>query len=466
MSQPRSSRSRRRRYAALPPELKHVHLNAAGIDVGAEAHFIAVPPSRDPDGQDVREFGAFTADLYALADWLARCGIETVAMESTGVYWIPLFEILEVRGFEVKLVNPRHVKNVPGRKTDVLDCQWLQQLHTYGLLQGAFRPDDQICVLRSYMRQRAMLVRYASHHIQHMQKALELMNIKLGHVVSDITGVTSMRIIRTILEGERDPYKLANLRDRRCKNDENTIALALHGHWRQDHLFALQQAVELFDFYHSQMAECDARIERYLDTFQDRCDGQTLPKMPRKRKLHRNEPTFDVRSHLFRITGVDLTRIEGIDSHSALKIISEIGLDMTRWPTEKHFTSWLGLCPGSKISGGKVLSSRTKPSANRAAAALRLAANGLHNSHSAVGAFLRRKKAHLGSPKAITATAHKLARLIYAMLKNGTEYVELGEDEYERRYRKRVMRNLHRKARAFGYRLVEIEGSAPNLKPI
>lgn len=466
MSQPKGSRSRRRRYADLPPELKHVHLNAAGIDVGAEAHFVAVPPSRDPDGQDVREFGAFTADLYALADWLAQCGIDTVAMESTGVYWIPLFEVLEERGFEVKLVNPRHVKNVPGRKTDVLDCQWLQQLHTYGLLQGAFRPDDQICILRSYMRQRAMLVRYASHHIQHMQKALELMNIKLGHVVSDITGVTGMRIIRTILEGERDPNELAKLRDRRCKNDETTIALALHGHWRQDHLFALQQAVELFDFYRSQIAECDVHIERYLDTFQDRRDGTTLPKMPRKRKLHRNEPTFDARSHLFRITGVDLTRIEGIDSHSALKIISEIGLDMSRWPTEKHFTSWLGLCPGSKISGGKVLSSRTKPSANRAAAALRLAANGLHNSHSAVGAFLRRKKAHLGSPKAITATAHKLARLIYAMLKNGTEYVELGEDEYERRYRKRVMRNLHRKARAFGYRLVEIEGPAPNLKPL
>lgn len=466
MSQPGGSRSRRRRSAALPPELKHIHLNAAGIDVGAEAHFVAVSPSRDLDGKDVREFGAFTVDLCALADWLTQCGIETVAMESTGVYWIPLFEVLEARGFDVKLVNPRHVKNVPGRKTDVLDCQWLQQLHSYGLLQGAFRPDDQICILRSYMRQRAMLVRYASHHIQHMQKALELMNIKLGHVVSDITGVTGMRIIRTILEGERDPYKLANLRDRRCKNDENTIALALHGHWRQDHLFALQQAVELFDFYRSQMAECDARIERYLDTFQDCRDGKTLPKMPRKRKLHRNEPTFDAHSHLFRITGVDLTRIEGIDSHSALKIISEIGLDMTRWPTEKHFTSWLGICPGSKISGGKVLSSRTKPSANRAAAALRLAANGLHNSHSALGAFLRRKKAHLGSPKAITATAHKLARLIYAMLKNGTEYVELGEDEYERRYRKRVMRNLHRKARAFGYRLVEIEGPAPDLIPI
>jgi transposase len=455
MTQSARTRSRPSRRTPLPPQLEHVNLDAAGIDIGAEAHFVAVPPGRDPQGQDVRHFGAFTADLYVLADWLAACGVETVAMESTGVYWIPLFEVLEERGVEVKLVNPRHVKNVPGRKTDVLDCQWLQQLHTYGLLQAAFRPDDQICVLRSYLRQREMLVRYASHHIQHMQKALELMNLKLHHVVSDITGVTGMRILRAILEGERHPDKLAGLRDHRCKNDEATIALALEGHWRPEHLFALRQAVELFDFYRQQIAACDAQIENYLHTFQDRSGSQPLPKSTRRRNRQKNQPAFDVRSHLFRLSGVDLTAIEGIDAQTALKLIGEIGLDMSRWPTEKHFASWLALCPGSKISGGKRLSGRTKPYPNRAAAALRLAAHGLHNSHSALGAFLRRKKAHLGAPKAITATAHKLARLVYAMLKNGTQYVEMGEDEYERRYRERVIHNLKRKARAMGYDLFQ-----------
>ena len=455
MTQSRRTRSSCSRRRSLPPELQHVNLNAAGIDVGAEAHFVAVPAGRDPQGQNVRQFGAFTADLYTLADWLAACGVETVAMESTGVYWIPLFEVLEERGFEVKLVNPRHVKNVPGRKTDVLDCQWLQQLHTYGLLQAAFRPEDQICVLRSYLRQREMLVRYASHHIQHMQKALEQMNLKLHHVISDLTGVTGMRILRAIFEGERDPHKLAGLRDHRCKNDEATIALALEGHWRPEHLFALRQAVELFDFYRQQITACDAQIEDCLHTFQDRSAGRPLDKPTRRRNRQKNQPAFDVRSHLFRITGVDLTAIEGIDAQTALKLIGEIGLDMSRWPTEKHFASWLALSPGSKISGGKTLSARTKPYPNRAAAAFRLAAHGLHNSHSALGAFLRRKKSHLGAPKAITATAHKLARLVYAMLKNGSQYVETGEAEYERRYRERVIHNLKRKARALGYDLFQ-----------
>ena len=465
MAQPRRRGSGASRRTSLPPELEHVNLNAAAVDVGAEAHFVAVPPGRDPQGEDVRQFGAFTADLYALADWLAACGIETVAMESTGVYWIPLFEVLEGRGFEVKLVNPRHVQNVPGRKTDVLDCQCLQQLPTYGLLQAAFRPQDQICVLRSYLRQREMLVRYASHHIQHMRKALEQMNLKLHHVVSDITGVTGMRILRAILEGERCPDTLARLRDHRCKNDEATIALALQGHWRPEHLFALRQALELFECYRQQIAACDAQIETYLHTFHDRSSGRSLPKPTRRRSRHKNQPPFDVRSHLFRITGVDLTAIEGLDAQTALKLIGEIGLDMSRWPSEKHFASWLTLSPGSKISGGKRLSGRTKPYPNRAAAALRLAAYGLQNSHSALGAFLRRKKAQLGAPKAITATAHKLARLVYAMLKNGTQYVETGHDEYERRYRERVVRNLKRTARALGYQLVQTDAPPLALTP-
>lgn len=447
----------RSRAAKLPPELRRVNLNAAGVDVGAGYHYVAIPDGRDPEGRDVRAFGSFTADLYALADWLARCNITTVALESTGVYWIPLFELLSERGFEVKLVDPRQLKNVPGRKTDVLDCQWIQQLHTFGLLAAAFRPDDQICVLRSYLRQRSMLVTYASHHIQHMQKALEQMNLKLAHVVSDITGVTGQAIIRAILDGQRDPRELARLRDRCCKADAETIARSLEGNWRQEHLFALRQAVELFDFYQRQIAACDQEIEAQLIRFEDKSGGQPLPAAPRQRKARRTEPSFDAREHLHRLTGVDLTRIDGIDASTALTVIAEIGLDMTRWPTEKHFASWLSLSPGSKISGGKKLSGRTKPSASRAAAALRLAASTLYHSKSALGAFYRRLKARLGAPKAVTATAHKLARLIYRMLRFGAEYVDRGQDSYDRRYRSRVVSTLMRRAQQLGYTLVKKE---------
>jgi transposase len=434
-----------------------VNLNAAGIDVGAASHFVAVPGGRDSEGCDVREFRSFTADLYALADWLTRCGIDTVAMESTGVYWIPLFEILSERGFEVRLVDPRQLKSVPGRKTDVLDCQWIQQLHTFGLLSAAFRPDDQICVLRSYLRQRAMLVSYVAHHIQHMQKALEQMNLKLAHVVSDITGVTGMAIIRAILDGQRDPQALATLRDGRCKADEETIARSLQGNWRQEHLFELRQAVELVEFYQKQIAACDHEIAAQLARFEDKSGGQLFPTEARQHKGGRNAPGFDARHHLQRLTGVDLTRLDGIDAHTALKVVAEIGLDMTRWPTEKHFASWLGLSPGSKVSGGKKLSSRTKPSASRAAAALRLAASSLYRSRSALGAFYRRMKARLGAPKAVTATAHKLARLVYRMLRFGTEYVDRGQDYYERRYQSRVVSTLMRRAQELGYKLVKNE---------
>jgi transposase len=445
------------RTATLPPELRRVNLNAAGIDIGAERHYVALPEGRDPEGGDVRAFGAFTADLYVLADWLTRCGIETVAMESTGVYWIPLFELLSERGFAVKLVDPRQLKHVPGRKTDVLDCQWIQQLHTFGLLSAAFRPDDQICVLRSYLRHRAMLVTYASHHIQHMQKALEQMNVKLAHVVSDIAGLTGLAIIRAILAGLRDPQALATLRDPRCKADAETIARALEGNWRSEHLFELRQAVELVEFYQQQIAACDHEIEAQLTRFADKSGGQPLADAARRQKARRTAPRFDARQHLHRLTGVDLTRIDGIDAPTALKIVAEIGLDMTRWPTEKHFASWLSLAPGSKVSGGKKISGRTKPSASRVAAALRLAASSLYHSKSALGAFHRRLKARLGAPKAITATAHKLARLIYRMLRFGTEYVDHGQDYYERRYQSRVVSNLTRRARELGYTLVKNE---------
>ncbi|HLC20601.1 MAG TPA: IS110 family transposase [Candidatus Methylomirabilis sp.] len=434
--------------------LPQLNPQAAGVDIGAHSHFVAVPPGSDPDGRDVREFDTFTADLYALADWLSQCGVTTVAMESTGIYWIPLFQILEERRFEVKLVDPRRMKHVPGRKTDVVDCQWIQQLHSFGLLDGAFRPSDDIVLLRGFLRQRAMLLRCGAQHIQHIHKALEQMNLKLHLVVSNIVGVTGLRIIRTILAGERDPDKLAALRDRRCKNDVATIARALHGHYRSDLLFSLRQAVELFDIFQRKVAECDAEIETLLASFPDGSQGRTLPPARRKGSAYRNAPAFDARAALFRISGVDLTRIEGIDTSIALTLISEIGLDMSRWPSEKHFASWLGLCPGSKISGGRVLSSRSKRCANRAAAAFRLAAHGLHNAHSALGAFLRRKKAQLGAPKAITATAHKIARLVYALLRYGSDYVEVGEQEYERRYRARIVNNLERRARTFGFTLV------------
>ena len=438
------------RRERLPAELSQVNLNAAGIDVGASSHFVAVSAARaEPP---VQEFAAFTADLYRLADWLAECGVATVVMESTGVYWIPLFGVLEERGFEVMLVDPRRIKNVSGRKTDVLDCQWLQQLHTYGLLSGAFRPKADIRRLRSYLRQRAMLVEYASHHIQHMQKALTQMNLKLQHVISNITGKTGMDIIEAIVAGERDPWKLAQFRRPGMKADAATIARSLQGHWREEHIFELTQALELYRFYHDKVAECDREIEAQLERFEDRSDGGAPA--DNGRRGQGNAPRFDIRTHLYRMTGVDLTRIDGIDGFTALKVIGEIGTDLTRWPSAKHFASWLGLSPDNRITGGKVKSSKTKPSASRAAAALRLAANALHRSDSALGAFLRRKKAQLGAPKAITATAHKLARLIYSMLRYGQEYADAGAEYYESEYQQRALRAAKRRAAQLGYHLV------------
>ena len=447
---------------SLPAELSRVNLSAAGVDVGAGSHFVAVPEGRCQ--QPVREFGSFTADLYRLADWLTECRVETVVMESTGVYWIPLFGVLEERGFEVMLVDPRRIKNVPGRKTDVLDCQSLQQLHTYGLLSGAFRPDENIRRLRSYLRQRAMLVEYASHHVQHLQKALTQMNVKLQHVIRDLTGKTGMDIIEAIVGGERNPRKLARLRDPRTKADEKTIAKSLRGHWREEHIFELSQALELYRVYQAKIAECDREIETQLERFEDVTDGG--PPAPNgKKRNQKNAPRFDVQSQLYRMTGVDLTRIDGVDGFTALKVISEIGADMTKWPTAKHFASWLGLSPNNRITGGRVMSSKTKASGNRAAAALRLAANALHRSDSALGAFLRRKKAHLGAPKAITATAHKLARLIYSMLRYGHQYADAGAEYYERQYQQRALRAAKRRAAQLGYQLVSMYDAQPSGLP-
>lgn len=435
-----------------PSSLPRVNANAAGIDVGGTAHFVAVPADRDAD--PVREFGTFTGELYRLADWLTACGIETVALESTGVYWIPVFQVLEERGLAVKLVDARQLKRVPGRKSDVLDCQWLQQLHTFGLLAGAFRPDDQICVLRSYMRQRAMLATYAGQHVQHMQKALVQMNLQLQVVLDDITGATGMKIIRAVLAGERDPQRLAALRHGRCKHSAATIAAALEGDWREEHLFALEQAVELVDAYQAKIAACDARIQAHLNRFAARGTGAPPPPGPPPR-ADRHDLSFDATAELYRVTGVDLTAIDGLQAHTVLKVLSETGLDMTKWPSAKHFGSWLGLAPNNRVSGGRILSRRTLPTANRAAIALRVSAQSLHRSKSALGAFLRRKAAHLGMPKAITATAYKLARLIYALLTSGTAFVDPGQDAFEHAHTARVVRSLSRRANDLGYQLVK-----------
>jgi transposase len=448
-------RKTKRRKPILPPALERVNLHAAGIDVASGLHAVAVPPGASPDGEDVKEFEAFTSDLYAIAMWLKECHVTTVAMESTGVYWIPLFEILESLDFEVHLVDPRQIKRAPGRKTDILDCQWIQQLHTFGLLSSAFRPNEQICALRAFVRQRAMLVKYASYHIQHIHKALEQMNIKLKRVITEVTGVTGMRIIRAILSGERDPQILASLRDGRCKHDRQTIAKSLEGTWRDEHLFSLKQAVELYDTFQTKIRDCDQEIEVYFSRLGGVAERHELGK-PTNVRRRRNEPHFDVQKALHLISGVDLTRIEAIDANTALKIISEIGTDVSAWPTVKHFASWTSLCPGNNKTGGRQRSGRTRKSANRVAAALRLAARSLWNSDSALGAYLRRLAARKGMPKAITATAHKLARMVYRMLKYGTEYVVKSQAEYEKQHKERQIRNLKRRAKSLGFEISEV----------
>ena len=411
----------------------------------------------EPSPESVRSFGCFTADLYALSAWLKQCGIETVAMESTGVYWIPLFQILETQGFAVNLVNAHHVKTVQGRKSDVLDCQWLQKLHSYGLLSGSFRPEEQICVLRSYLRQRDNLVKNASTHVLRMQKALTEMNVQLHRVISDITGTTGMRILRAIVAGERDPQVLAAMKDRRIKASTDDIAAALTGDYRAEQLFILQQELQLYEIYQQQMAACDIEIERHLNDFIDKVDpNDDPPPKPKRRgkKQPGNAPDFDLRTHLYRITGVDLTQIAGLGALSVLVILSEVGLDAAQFPTVKHFVSWLGLCPGSRITGGKVKSSKTRRVVNRAANAFRMAAQTLSRSQSALGSFYRRMKARLGGPKAITATAHKIARIFYHVWSKGDAYVDPGVETYEQKYRERTLNQLQRKAQSLGFDLV------------
>lgn len=444
-----SPKKRAREEHSLPV----LNLNAAGIDVGSEEHWVAVP--KDRDTEPVRRFGCFTADLHAMAQWLKKCRITTIAMESTGVYWIPLHQILEQYGFEVRLVNAAHVKNAPGRKTDVADCQWIQQLHTFGLLSGSFRPDNQVCVLRSYWRHRDNLVRYASDHIRHMQKALTQMNLHLHKVLSDITGVTGMNIIRAIVQGERNPRKLALMKEPGIKNSPDVIAKALEGDYREEHIFALTQAVELYDFYQRQIEACDRQIASCLSGFATKADPACPLRPPKRRDRKRtgNQAYIDLRAELYRVSGLDFTQIPGFDALTVQTILSEVGLDPGRFPTEKRFVSWLGLCPNNRITGGQVQSTKTRKTHNRAANAFRMAAQAAGNSKGALGGFHRRIKIRLGAPKAITATAHKLARLFYRMWSTGQSYVDMG-DRYEVRYKERVLHNITKRARELGYQLI------------
>jgi transposase len=450
--QHRKNRRRKWKVQSLPQQLQHINVNAAGIDIGAEQHFVAVPEGRDEVA--VRAFGAFTGDLVAIADWLSECGVTSVVMESTGVYWIPLFELLAGRGFEVKLVDARHVKNVSGRKSDVLDCQWLQQLQTYGLLAGAFRPPDEICVLRSYLRQREMLVQAAAQHIQHMQKALQQMNLLLHNVVSDITGATGMKIIKAILAGERDPQVLALNRDARCHSSQQTIARSLVGDYRDEHLFGLRQAVELYEIYQGKIADCEQAISTQLNSYTNATDDEPPPGVKQSRPSANLRGGTDIRKLLYKKSGVDLFAVPGLGADTLLTITSEVGFDMRPWKTVKHFTSWLSLCPGTSISGGKKLKKRGKRKTNRAAHAFRMGAATLGRSQTALGAFYRRIKARYGGQYAVTATAHKIAKIYYGMLTDGTAYVESGQKAYEQKYQERRLAHLQKQAKAFGLELV------------
>ena len=435
------------------PGLEVVHPDAAGIDVGNSSHYVAVRPDRDQ--QPVRRFECFTADLHRLADWLQSCGVKTVAMQSTGVYWIPLYEILEERGLKVYLVNARHTKNLPGRKSDVQESQWLLKLHTYGLLSNSFQPPSDIRVLRTYWRQRGEHVAGAATCVLRMQKALTQMNLQLANVISDISGLTGQTIIRAIVAGERDPRKLAALSDPRVHASEEEIAKSLEGNWRPELLFVLGQEVDMYDTYQKRIAECDQQLKKQLANLSGL--PSTCPQSKKAKKPAKNAPRFDLGSELQRVTGVDLTRIDGIDVMTAQTLVSEVGLDMSRWKTEAHFSSWLGLCPDNRVSGDKVLGRGTRRVVNRAATALRQAANTLMRSRSYLGAQYRRLRTKLGAPKAITAMAHRLARLVYRMLKYGQAYVDKGTEYYEERFRLQQIQLLRKRAARLGLQVAEIQ---------
>lgn len=433
-----------------------IHPRAAGIDIGSRFHVVAVPAQLCEE--PVQTFQAFTADLQRLADWLKSLHIETVVMESTGVYWVPVFEVLETAGITVMVANARETRSVPGRKSDVNDAQWLQRLHACGLLRASFRPGRDIAALRAYLRHRERLLDYAAAHIQHMQKALTFMNIQLHHVVSDVTGTTGMSIIRAITQGERNPEVLSQFRHPNCKASEETIRNALIGNYQPEHLFALTQSLALYDFYQSRIDECDEQIQQALAVLNT---DKVVPEVPLPKPRHRakqpNAINFDVRAALYQLVGTDLTQIHGIGPFLALRLIAECGTDLSKWRNAKHFTSWLTLSPGCKISGGKVLSAHSRKTTNRLTAHLRLAAVTVGKTHTALGAFYRRLAARIGKAKAVTATARKIAILFYNAMRFGMNYKDPGADQYEQKYRERVLKQLHRRAAEFGLELHPVE---------
>jgi len=435
--------------------LPMIEPKAAGIDVGATEIFVAVPADRDPE--PVRCFPTFTVDLERLADWLQQCRIRTVAMESTGVYWIPLFQILEKRKIDVRLVNAHHVKNVPGRKTDVEDCQWIQHLHSVGLLRGSFRPDEEICAIRSLWRHRDNLIQLATLHLQHMQKALDQMNLQIHHVISDLAGTTGLAIVDAILAGERDPHKLAQLRNRHIRASTETIMKSLVGDYREEHLFTLRQSLKSYRHYQELIQEVDLQVKQMVQRLPSKiAAGEKPPKGDKIRRTPwRNEPP-QLRNDLYRAFGVDLTEVPGINSLTAQMLLTEIGPNLSRFPTAAAFCSWLRLCPDPKISGGQVLSSRTRPTKNRAALALRMATQGLHRSNTFLGDYFRRMKARMGAHKAMTATAHKLARIVYHMVTTQQEYDTTVFQQQEQRRRLHKSARLHAQARELGFQLVPI----------
>jgi len=443
----------------VPQALKTVKLNTAGIDVGSTEIYVAVPVDRDKE--PVRVFKTFTCDLHTLSRWLVSCGITSVAMESTGVYWIPLYDILEHDGIEVCLINARQLKFIK-KKTDVLDCQWIQQLHSYGLLNPSFRPTEEIRHFRTISRQRDMLLRYRAAHIQHMQKCLHEMNLQLDNVISDITGTTGLAILRSIVAGEHNPIVLARHRDPHCRCSEEEIIKSLEGSYLDEHLFVLAQALELHDFYTEKILECDKHLWALYEQLQPR---STHPMPPNKKAKKRapQDPPYDLRSCLYRLGGVDISQVDGLNVVTAQMILTETGVDYSKWKTAKHFASWLGLSPNNRVSGGKVLHQRPTVTANRATQAFRLAARSLHHSKSALGAYYRRVRANHGPQVAIMACAHKLARIVHAMISTQTEYHDLGEHYYEERYRDRSLRHLKRKAATLGFQLVALTQPAEAL---
>jgi transposase len=434
--------------------LEIVHPNAAGIDVGGSEHWVAIGPDRDPE--PVRRFGCFTADVREMGRWLVEKGVRSVAMQSTGVYWMPVFEVLEQQGLEVYLVNAQHTKNVPGRKSDVQECQWLLKLHAFGLLNNSFQPTDEIRIARTLWRQRSNLVAEASSVIQRMQKVLTEMNVQLCNVLSDVSGMSGMKIIGAILEGERDPWKLATFVEPEVKAKPEDIAKSLEGNWREELLFVLRQHVELYRIYQEKITDCDLHLRKHLESLGSKVDLKTQPigNRPKGKKNSKNAPGFDLRTELYRITGIDWTQINGIDVLTAQTVIAEAGADLSAFPSEKQFASWLGLCPTNEQSGGKILNRRTRKVVNRATVAFRNAALTLLRSQSYLGAQYRRLRTRLGAPKAITAMARKLACLFYRLIKHGQPYVDKGTGYYEAKYREQQIRSLAKRAQKLGLQLV------------